>query len=335
MLTLFVSILENTEFEKKIDYQTTLNNSYISSNELNRYPTPQSLKGYINLVEDTDYDDLTMQYKNEIDAGYFISNDDWFEIDTTSDGMRETLTIDLENYEIDGDIITFTETLNEYYGYGGNDISLLFFNDQFSYLSLDLEDPNDGMGMYSESDYDNDDIEYGVIYPAYLDLDNDGLADGEGMKAQIAPNFDRLPTSSEIQTAIDNYNQSANSDNNNNEIGESSNDNQINSNALTDADGDNMPDALEIQYGGDSSDPNDASTTLNEILLVDRYTLSEITDLRLGSTLYEVSQGIVSFNIVLEESTDLVNWVQHEPMQIDLGQQSDDNSKFYRFKMND
>jgi hypothetical protein len=154
------------------------------------------------------------------------------------------------------------------------------------------------------------------------------------MKAQITPNLDRLPTSSEIQTAIDKYNQGS-SPSDNNGSGEPADHNDTNANALTDADGDNMPDALEIQYGGDSSDPNDAYTTLNEILSVDRYTLSEITDLRLGSTLYEVSQGIVTFNIILEESSDLVNWFQHEPMQVDLGQQPDDNIKFFRFKMAD
>lgn len=74
---------------------------------------------------------------------------------------------------------------------------------------------------------------------------------------------------------------------------------------------------------------------MNEILSVARYTLSEITDLRLGSTLYEISQGVVSFNIILEESTDLTTWTPHEPMEISLGAQSDDNTKFYRFKMND
>lgn len=325
-------------FEKKIDYETNLNSSYIDSKQLSRYPTPQSLKGYINLVEDSDYNDSTMQSEYKIEAGYFISNDDWFEIDLgQGDGFR-TRSLDIETYEIDGDIITFTETLAEhsdYYGYYDEDVSQLFFNDQFSYLSLDLEDSNYyDMGMNSEYEYDDDDIEYGVIYPAYLDLDNDGLADGEGMKAQITPNLDRLPTSSEIQTAIDKYNQGS-SPSDNNGSGEPADHNDTNANALTDADGDNMPDALEIQYGGDSSDPNDAYTTLNEILSVDRYTLNEITDLRLGSTLYEVSQGIVTFNIILEESSDLVNWVQHEPMQVDLGQQPDDNSKFYRFKMAD
>ena len=43
--------------------------------------------------------------------------------DTSSDGMRETLIIDLENYKIDGDIITFTETLNDFYGTDEDNIS--------------------------------------------------------------------------------------------------------------------------------------------------------------------------------------------------------------------
>ena len=310
-------------------YQSELSSSSIANIQSARQPTPQSLKGFISLQEDEEYDMNTGQNVTEIEAEYFVSNDDVFEIDI--DSMAYFRKIDLETYEIDGDIITFTETIDDM-GMGelDPDSSQLFFNDQYSYTKMDLESDNDMMGGENSSL----DIENGIIYPAYLDLDNDGLADGEGMKAQIAPNFDRLPTSSEIQAAVELYNQ-------NNDTNDDSGDEQTpsestqNLNALTDTDGDNMPDALELQYGGDASDPNDATITLNEILSVARYTLSEITDLRLGSTLYEISQGVVSFNIILEESTDLTTWTPHEPMEISLGAQSDDNTKFYRFKMND
>lgn len=69
-----------------------------------------------------------------------------------------------------------------------------------------------------------------------------------------------------------------------------------------------------------SSFSQDILSIINEILSVARYTLSEITDLRLGSTLYEISQGVVSFNINLVESTDLTTWTPHEPMEISLGE---------------
>lgn len=312
-----------------LSYQSQLDSSFIGGIQSARYPTPQSLKGYISLQEDEEYDMHMAQNVTEIEAKYFISNDDSFEIDINT--MYNRREIDIETYEIDGDIITFTETITDGATYIlGKDINQLFFNDQYSYIQMELEDPDD----YMETPNNETDIESGVIYPAYLDLDNDGLADGDGMKAQITPKFDRLPTRAEIQTAVELYNQNSGSSNDNGGEQTPPNSNQ-NLNALTDSDDDNMPDALELRYGGNSLDPNDATITLNQILSVDRYTLSEITDLRLGSTLYEVSQGVVSFNIILEESSDLVNWTPHEPMQVSLGQQTGDNSKFYRFRMND
>ena len=311
-----------------LTYQSELSSTSIQNIQSARQPTPQSLKGFISLREDEEYDMNTDQNVMTIKAEYFISNDDVFVIDI--DNMINKREIDLETYYIDGDIITFTETIDDM-GMGLQTYgSQLFFNDQYSYTQMELESDNDMMeGINSSID-----IEHGVIYPAYLDLDNDGLADGDGMIAQIAPNFDRLPTSSEIQAAVELYNQN---DNSNNDSGaeQTSPENNLNLNALTDTDGDNMPDALELQYGGNTSDPNDAAITLNEILSVPRYTLSEITDLRLGSTLYEISQGVVSFNIILEESTDLETWTPHEPMEISLGEQSNDSTKFYRFKMSD
>ena len=68
----------------------------------------------------------------------------------------------IETYDIDGDIITFTETIDpmgmglQTYG------SQFFFNDQYSYTQMELESDNDMMeGINSSID-----IEHGVIYPA-------------------------------------------------------------------------------------------------------------------------------------------------------------------------
>ena len=49
-----------------------------------------------------------------------------------------------------------------------------------------------------------------VMYPAYIDLDNDGIADGEEIKMEIFPdifigNNYALPSSAEIQSAIAEY----------------------------------------------------------------------------------------------------------------------------------
>ena len=97
-----------------------------------------------------------------------------------------------------------------------------------------------------------------------------------------------------------------------------------------------MPDALELKFGGNPSNSNDAQTSLDAIMSTESYSLNEIIDLRLGST-YEVSEGLASFNIILEESTDLNTWTPYGEysMELNLGQQPDDSSKFYRFKMSD
>ena len=63
-----------------LNYSSNLDNSYIQGQQLSRYPTPQSLRGYIALAEDeNDYynDGMKSQTNDEIEAGYFISNDDF------------------------------------------------------------------------------------------------------------------------------------------------------------------------------------------------------------------------------------------------------------------
>ena len=55
-----------------------------------------------------------------------------------------------------------------------------------------------------------------------------------------------------------------------------------------------MPDALENKwtaFTGGHSNNNDANLTY-DFLLTDVYSYSQLMDLRLGSTLYEVNQGL-------------------------------------------
>lgn len=126
-----------------------------------------------------------------------------------------------------------------------------------------------------------------------------------------------------------------NEDGASNPINENSPSNADNPNALTDSDNDNMPDALELKFGGNPSNANDAQTSLDAILLVDRYTINEISDLRLGSTLYEVSEGLASFNIILEETSDLTTWTPYGEYSMELSTDGNEQTKFYRFKMSE
>jgi hypothetical protein len=95
-----------------------------------------------------------------------------------------------------------------------------------------------------------------------------------------------------------------------------------------------MPDSLEEKFGGSSSNANDTNVALNAILN-DTYTMSELNDLRLGSTLYEISDGLASFNIILEESNDLQNWSEYGAYSLELSNDSDEDVRFFRFKMAD
>ena len=171
-----------------------------------------------------------------------------------------------------------------------------------------------------------------IIYPGYIDLDTDGIADAEELKLEIIPDFDSggnyvLPSSAEIQSAIAEYTPPSDG----NDCG-GTDSNPSNSLALSDNDDDNKPDALESKFGGDPDNGADALSTLN-VLLNSVYTLNQIRDLRPGSTMIEVVDGYAQLGLTLQESYDLNNWVNVSvPITIDPIQ-ADSGTAFYRFKL--
>ena len=222
-----------------------------------------------------------------------------------------------------------------------------------------------------------------VMYPDYLDMDNDGLPDGDEIKMGITPNLSSLPTSAEITSKIQAYRQENPPEQNpimasspyldddqdgmpdvieeyfSQSTGASSfngEDGDLTYNFLTslildqnesspdfvytDDDLDGIPDEIENKWasstGASSSNSNDARLTY-DFIINNVYTLPDLMDmakdLRLGSTTIEIHNGLASFNKMLEESTDLENWNEYQTYQMDLENISNNDIKFYRFKM--
>ena len=164
-------------------------------------------------------------------------------------------------------------------------------------------------------------------------MDNDELADGYGMVAGIIPAYESLPTQEEIDAAIEAYNGLTNTPRT---------DSVESANGSGDSDLDGVPDSLEEHWasstGASSSNPNDAALTI-DFLTNNVYTqegvMEQVRDLRLGSTMYEINEGLAHFNIVLEQSSDLTEWHHYGSYDLELSNEDDTNAQFYRFKMSD
>ena len=281
---------------------------------------PTEIKGNV-IIERmplTYYDGINISITDYTRAAlYFVSSNDAVIIDNLemNDGMY---------YPGKTQYSTFSynyENGNEYYETPDGNTG---------YVSFTFNDNHSGVALFSGAQFPEQMIDF-VMYPAYIDLDNDGIADGEEIKMEIFPdifigNNYALPSSAEIQSAIAEYTPPSSG----NDGGTGSN--PSNSLALTDNDDDNMPDALENKFGGNPTDGADASSTLN-VLLNSVYTLNQIRDLRPGSTMIEVVDGYAQLGLTLQESYDLENWVNVSvPIAIDPIQ-ADSGTAFYRFKL--
>jgi hypothetical protein len=63
------------------------------------------------------------------------------------------------------------------------------------------------------------------------------------------------------------------------------------------------------------------------------YTLDQIKDLRIGSTLLQVQDGQANLTLQLQESTDLNVWTNGSATTIQIPIQAGANTKFFRFAM--
>ena len=303
--------------EQSLNFPPNFNPSQITIKESQlEESAPTSLKGFIVVQESKD------EYTNDYFVYYYISNNDFI----FNDG------ISIQNYHYN-----YERGIERYQN---NEHGHMSDHDEHGHMS----DHDEHGHMSDQIVYYNFDTTYTAtafeegkecklaIYPSYLDLDDDGLEDGTEMVAGIKPNIIALPSYSEINSAIAYYSSKNSQDSSDEDSLDSQSSPELNPNALEDLDNDNMPDSLEEKFGGSSSNANDANVALNAILN-DTYTLNELRDLRLGSTLFEISEGLASFNILLEESNDLVSWSEYGTYSLELSNDSDENIQFFRFKM--
>ena len=119
---------------------------------------------------------------------------------------------------------------------------------------------------------------------------------------------------------------------------------------IADSDGDNVRDSIDAFDNdptettdsdsdgvGDNSDafPNDTNETVTLTKLSENgfYTLSEIQDIRAGSTMIAVENGQATLSMEVEESDDLEIWTSGGTTNLQIPVDANSDTKFYRFKM--
>lgn len=301
-----------------LNYTSPLNSSLVQNAEDDRIQAaPNKIMGMIFIHKESNDDDHDHYEEHHSD---YYSNLLWpYEV-TYYISEHDSIELDAEDYE-SGSGNYYREWSEYNYSNGIIHKDIWEYDDDPTVLHY--------LTSYSGYYYNDGEEEKFVCYPGYLDMDNDGVSDASEIMAGIIPYFIDYPSYTEIQYAIDAY---ADNDNNSEGIGNNIN---VNTNALEDSDNDNMPDALELEFGGNPSNSNDAQTSLDAIMSTESYSLNEIIDLRLGSTLYQVSEGLASFNIILEQSTDLTTWTPYGEYSMELSDDGDSDIKFFRFKMAD
>jgi hypothetical protein len=118
------------------------------------------------------------------------------------------------------------------------------------------------------------------LYPASLDLDKDGLPDGDAIALVQDLDFEQLPRRIDIETA---------------------------ENKEVDADEDGVPDLLEAKYGGSGTDPNDTYITTSYLLDNDLYTLSEAQEIGVTEGINQVVNQPASYNLYTADSIKELN----------------------------
>lgn len=118
------------------------------------------------------------------------------------------------------------------------------------------------------------------LYPASLDLDKDGLPDGDGIALAQDLDLDQLPRRTDIETTA---------------------------NQGVDADEDGLPDILEAKFGGSGTDPNDTHLTAAYLIENDLYTESEAQSLSVTEGINQVVNDPTSYNLYTADSIKELN----------------------------
>ena len=111
----------------------------------------------------------------------------------------------------------------------------------------------------------------------------------------------------------------------------------IGDNSDIDDDNDGVSDIIEADIG---SNPKGFDSSLYDFIQSISlgsseavYTLSEIKDLRPGSTMIEIQNGQATLTMEVEESDDLGVWTNGSATSIQIPIDAEEGKKFFRFKM--
>jgi len=202
-----------------------------------------------------------------------------------------------------------------------------------------LTDPND-------SNSDDDGLSDGAEVnthstdPKDTDSDDDGLLDGAEVNTHLTnPNLsdtdsDNLSDADEINSHLTNPNL-ADTDSDGLNDGDEINTHSTDPLA-SDSSGDGLSDGAIVAAG---FDPNIDYTDLLNAQSSDShnalgyYSMSQLEDARIGSTMIEVSGGKANITMTLEKTDDIGDWSNPSTTNATIQVDVPDGTQFYRFKM--
>ena len=218
-----------------------------------------------------------------------------------------------------------------------------------------IDNPNFEVDFTISNDIDANNILFSPIGSSAEIVQNDGIGN-EGFSINFTSSImdsdsDGLPDLVETNTgafisAENTGTDPFDSDSDNDGINDGDEVNKHNSNPLdSDSDGDGVDDYIEIYLDRLNFDVSEDSSLLldiieragfvraTEISSSNGLSLSEITDLRAGSTMIEIDNGQATLTMEIEESDDLGVWTNGSATSIQIPINAEAGKKFFRFKM--
>ena len=218
-----------------------------------------------------------------------------------------------------------------------------------------IENPTLEVDFTISNDIDANNILFSPLGNSAEIVQNDGI-DNEGFSFNFTTSnsdsdsdglLDSVETNTGVFISAENTGTDPfDSDSDNDGINDGDEVNKHNSNPLaSDSDGDGVDDYIEIYLDRLNFDVSEDSSLLldmieragfvraSEISPSDSLSLSEIADLRPGSTMIEIHDGQATLTMEVEESDDLGVWTNGSATSIQIPIDAEAGKKFFRFKM--
>lgn len=194
-----------------------------------------------------------------------------------------------------------------------------------TYSSNPLESDSDGDGLADGAEVNNYNTD-----PNDTDSDDDQLSDADEVNTHLTnPNLsdtdsDQLSDYSEINSHLTDPNDS---DSDNDGLGDGTEVITYTTNPLAaDTSGDGFTDGFVVTQGADPLFDYSAFRT---------ETVNQMLDLRIGSTMIEVSEGKADITMTLEETSNLTDWSNADTSEKTIEVDAPPGTRFYRFKIAD